>query len=154
MQLCDVFLALGEEGFSDLLRRVSMSRLRTYQLFEQIKTRARLTKLNSEHLRNAAPRLWARLQAGETDLASDLSQAILVSYLDMIVEALNLLGIPHQDGFFAKDSEVKGYLTEGWQARVFEAFKEKYPASVLVFYINHLGVEAGAVSELYAPATV
>jgi hypothetical protein len=152
MQLCDVFLAQGEDGFAELLRRVSMSRLRTFQLFEQIKTRLRLVKLNSEHLRKAEPRLWERLKAREEALAGDLAQAILVSYLDMIIEALNLLGIPHQDGFFSKDSEVKQYLTEGWQAKLYDALKDKYPPAVVVFYINHLGVDAGHVETLFAPA--
>ena len=151
MQICDVFLALGEENFGDLLRRVSMGRLRTYQLFDQIKARTHLVKLNSEHLRKAAPRLWARLQAHEEDLATDLSQAVLVSSLDMIIEALNLLGVPHQDGFFAKDADIKGHFTEGWQERVFEALKGKYPQSVLIFYINHLGVEIGVAQELFVP---
>jgi hypothetical protein len=153
MQISGVFLALGEDVFGDLLRRVSLGRLRTYQLFDQIKTRTHLMKLNNEHLRKAAPKLWARLQSGEEeDLAVDLSQAILVSHLDLIVEALNLLGIPHQDGFFAKDSDVKGYLTEGWQERVFEALKDKYPPSVVVFYLNHLGVETAATEAVFSPA--
>ena len=154
MQICDVFLALGEENFGDLLRRVSMGRLRTYQLFDQIKARTHLVKLNSEHLRKAAPRLWARLQGGEDELAADLSQAILVSQLDMIVEALNLLGVPHQDGFFAKDADVASHLTEGWQERVYEALKTKYPPSALVFYLNHLAAETGVVSTPFAPALV
>jgi hypothetical protein len=152
MHISDVFLALGEERFGDLLRRVSMGRLRTYQLFDQIKARTRLVKLNNEHLRKAAPRLWARLQEHDEDLASDLSQAVLVSSLDMIIEALNLLGVPHQDGFFAKDADIKGHFKEGWQEQVFEALKGKYPPAVLIFYINHLGVETGVASELFVPA--
>ena len=152
MQICDVFLALGEETFGDLLRRISMGRLRTYQLFDQIKARTHLVKLNNEHLRKAAPRLWARLQDRDQDLATDLSQAVLVSSLDMIIEALNLLGVPHQDGFFAKDADIKGHFQEGWQERVYEGLKAKYPHSVLIFYINHLGVEIGVAEELFAPA--
>ena len=136
MNISDVFLALGEERFDDLLRHVSMGRLRTYQLFDQIKARLRLVKLNGEHLRKAAPRLWARLQEHDEDLATDLSQAVLVSSLDMIIEALNLLGVPHQDGFFAKDADLKG----------------KYPPAVLIFYINHLGVETGVAQEAFIPA--
>ena len=49
-----------------------------------------------------------------------LAQAVLVSHLDMIVEVLNFLGIPHEDGFFAKDLDAKPHLTEGWEARTFE----------------------------------
>jgi len=153
MQICDVFLALGEETFGDLLRHVSMGRLRTYQLFDQIKARTHLVKLNNEHLRKAAPRLWARLKEHDQDLATDLSQAVLVSSLDLIIEALNLLGVPHQDGFFAKDADIKGHFTEGWREQVYDALKSKYPHSVLVFYINHLGVEIGVAEELFAPAS-
>jgi hypothetical protein len=154
MQISGIFLALGEDVFGELVRRVSLGRLRTYQLFDQIKTRTHLVKLNNEHLRKAAPKLWERIQGGEEDLAVDLSQAILVSHLDLIVEALNLLGIPHQDGFFAKDSDVKSYLTEGWQERVFVALKDKYPPEVVIFYINHLGVETGATEAIFSPAAV
>lgn len=152
MQLCDAFLAQGENGFGDLLRRVSISRLRTYQIFEHIKLRTRLTKLNNESLRKAAPRLWARLSEGDIDLATDLSQAILVSHLDMIIAALDLLGIPHQDGFFAKDADVSAYLTGGWQQRVYDGLKDKYPTPVLAFYLNHLGIETGHAAEIFQPA--
>ena len=152
MNISDVFLALGEDRFGELLRHVSMGRLRTYQLFDQIKARMRLVKLNGEHLRKATPRLWARLQEHDEDLATDLSQAVLVSSLDMIIEALNLLGVPHQDGFFAKDADIKGYFKAGWQEQVFDALKGKYPPPVLIFYINHLGVETGVAREAFVPA--
>lgn len=152
MQLCDVFLTLGESVFSDLLKRVSISRLRTYQIYEHIKVRTHLTKLNSEALRKAAPRLWHRLTQKDEDLAADLSQAILVSNLEMIIAALDFLGIPHQDGFFGKDADLSGYLTEGWQQRAYAALKEKYPASVVQFYLNHLGVETGSATDMFTPA--
>ncbi len=146
-----MFLSQGESGFTDVLRSVSMSRLRTFQIYEHIKVRTRLVKLNSENLRKAAPRLWARLSEQDEDLAADLSQAILVSHLDMIIIALDLLGVPHQDGFFAKDADVSSHLTEGWQQRVFDALKDKYPPSVLKFYLNHLAVETGRADEVFAP---
>ncbi|MBI5084972.1 MAG: hypothetical protein HZB13_10305 [Acidobacteria bacterium] len=152
MQMTDILLAQGESGFSDLLRRVSMSRLRTYQIYEHIKLRTRLTKLNSESLRKAEPRLWARLVEGDGELAADLSQAILVSQLDLIISALDFLGIPHQDGFFPKDADISGYLTEGWQQRAYDALKDRFPASVVVFYLNHLGVETGKAEALFTPA--
>ncbi len=152
MQLTDIFLAQGESGFGDLLRRVSMSRLRTYQIYEHIKLRTRLIKLNSEGLRKAAPRLWARLGEGDVELAADLSQAILVSQLDLIIAALDFLGIPHQDGFFSKDADIGGYLTEGWQQRAYDALKDRFPASVVAFYVNHLGVETGKAETLFTPA--
>src|SRR5712692_6130606 len=62
MQLCDVFQHLGEDGFAQLIRGISMGRLRTYQLFDTLKARAHLVKLNTEHLRHATPRLWTRIQ--------------------------------------------------------------------------------------------
>src|SRR5271170_1839436 len=82
MQLSDVFLGLGEEQFRQLMRSVSMGKLKTYQLFDSLKTRVHLTKLSSETLRKSAPRSWARLQEHDDLLASELAQAILVSHLD------------------------------------------------------------------------
>jgi len=152
MTLTELFLAQGETAFADLLRRISMSRLRTYQIYEHIKLRARLNKLNSETLRKAAPRLWERLAAGEDDLAADLSQALLVSQLEMIIEALDVLGVPHQDGFFPKDADVKSHLTDGWQQKAFDALKDRHPANVLQFYLNHLAYETKAAETLFVPA--
>ena len=153
MQLCDVFLSQGETGFSDLLRRISISRLRTYQIYEHIKLRTRLTKLNGESLRKYGYKLWERIEAHDEDLATDLSQAILVSQLEMIIIVLDFLGIPHQDGFFAKDADISTHLTEGWQQRVVDQFKDKYPVSVLVFYVNHLSVETAQAEALFTPAS-
>jgi hypothetical protein len=125
MEMCGVFTGLGQPVFSELLRHVSIGKLKTYQIYERFKLRARLTKLNSESLRKAEPRLWARIEAGEQDFASDLSQVLLISHIDMIIDVLNMLGIPHQDGFFDKDLKPEQYLTEGWQKRVYDAFAEK-----------------------------
>jgi hypothetical protein len=152
MQLMDLFLTPGEEKFAELMRHISMSRLRTYQIYEHIKVRTRLVKLNSEHLRKAVPKLWTRLKEGDADLATDLSQAILVSNLDMIVAALDLLGIPHQDGFFSKDADIGSYLKEGWQEKTYSALKDRFPASVLEFYLNHLAVETGHAETPFVPA--
>ena len=58
MQLCDIFLGLGEETFNRTLRSISMGKLKTYQLFDRLKTRLYLNKLNSETLRKSAPRFW------------------------------------------------------------------------------------------------
>jgi len=141
MALTDVFVSLGEDGFSQLLRGVSMGKLKTYQLYDRFKTRTHLVKLNSENLQKASPRLWARLAEKDEEYAQDLSQAVLVSHLDMIVAVLNFLGIPHEDGFFAKDLDPKPYLTEGWQERVHEKFKGAYPDPLLRFYTAHLAWE-------------
>ena len=57
MQLSDIFLALGEPTFTQILRSVSIGKLKTFQLYERVKLRFHLSKLNSESLRKAAPRL-------------------------------------------------------------------------------------------------
>jgi hypothetical protein len=144
MQLTDVFLTLGSESFSQLLRTVSMGKLKTYQLFDRIKARTHLAKLNAETLHKASGRLWTRISEHDQELARDLSQAILVCHLDMIIAVLNFLGIPHQDGFFEKDLDAKPYLTEGWADRTLEQFKDKYPEAVLRFYTSHLAWEMNA----------
>src|SRR5262245_50026578 len=118
MQLSDVFLGLGEDNFTGLLRTVSMGKLKTFQLYDRLKTRAHLAKLNSDTLRRASPRLWARMGEHDEEFATDIAQAALVSHLDMIVAVLNHLEIPHEDGFFPKDADVSAHLTEGWQQRI------------------------------------
>jgi hypothetical protein len=152
MQLCDVFLELGEDRFSQLLGAISIGKLKTYQLYERFKTRSHLSKLNVENLHKAAPRLWARLKDHNDDFATDLAQAVLVSHLDMIIVVLNFVGIPHEEGFFAKDLDAKPFLTEGWEKRVFDEFHEKYPQALLLFYINHVAWELMGSEKLFAPA--
>ena len=127
MQLSEIFLGLGEEQFRQLLRGISIGKLKTYQLYDRVKVRLHLAKLNSENLRKAEPRLWARLAEKDEDFATDLAQAILVSHLDMIKAVLDELGIPNQDGFFEKDIDGTKYLTEGWQQRTYEKFKDNLP---------------------------
>ena len=152
MQLADIFLGLGQESFEQTVRSISLGKLKTYQLFERMKFRLHVNKLNAETLRKVGPRCWERLsQPANEDLATELSQAILVSHLDMIKVVLDELGMPHDDGFFAKDLEAAQYLTEGWQARVFEKFKGQYPEPLLLFYINHLGLEFGKAEVLFRP---
>ena len=152
MRMSQIFVALGEESFAKLLRSISIGKLKTFQLYERLKARLHVNKLNSEALRKAAPRCWARLaEEDNDDFASELSQAILISHLEMIKAVLDYLGIPNEDGFFSKDSDAGPYLTEGWQDRVYEHFKPDYPESVLLFYINHLGVELGKSSEVFVP---
>jgi hypothetical protein len=151
MQLSDVFLGLGEESFQQLLKTVSMGKLRTYQLYERFKVRAHLSKLNSETLRKAGPRLWARLSERDEDFAQDLAQSILVSHLDMIRAALDLLGIPNEDGFFAKDLDPAQHLTDGWRQRVWDGLKDQYSQAALLFYINHLTWELQKDAGLFQP---
>jgi hypothetical protein len=151
MQMCGVFTALGPEVFHELVRGISIGKLKTYQVYERFKLRARLVKLNSESLRKAEPRLWARIESGEEDFATDLSQVFLLSHLGMIVDILNLLGIPNDQGFFDKDLKPEQYLTEGWQKRVFDEFSGKYPREILLFYINHLDWELNKTEQIFMP---
>ncbi len=152
MQISDVFVQLGEDAFSQLLKSISMGKLKTFQLYERLKTRTHLTKLSSEHLRKASPRLMSRLRSHDEELGTDLSQCILISHFDLIVSVLNFLGIPHEEGFFVKDLDPAPYLTEGWQDRVFKEFNGKFPDALLLFYINHLAIELTQQEVLYAPA--
>lgn len=152
MRLSDVFVELGEHALEDLLKAISMGKLKTFQLYDRLKRRTHLSKLNSENLRKAAPRLIERLRSHDEELATDLSQAILVSHFDMIVAVLNFLKIPHEDGFFAKDVDATPYLTEGWQDRTYAEFKGKYPDALLLFYINHLLIELSKDERVFVPA--
>jgi hypothetical protein len=149
MQLSDIFLQLGEPEFAQLLRGISFGKLKTYKLYDRMKIRFHLAKLNSESMKKAAPRFWARLSAHEDDFANDLSQAILVSHMEMIKAVVDELGIPNEDGFFEKDLDGPKYLTGDWQQRVFAKFKDQYPRSVLLFYLNHLGWELLKSEEIF-----
>jgi hypothetical protein len=152
MQLSDVFLQLGEEHLRQLVRGISIGKLRTFQLYDRFKTRTHLAKVNTENLRKATPRFWQRLSEHDEEFATDLSQAILIAHMDMITSVLNFLGIPNQEGFFEKDLDAKPHLTEGWQARAFDRFKTEYPESLLLFYISHLGWELGGETSVFLPA--
>jgi hypothetical protein len=153
MQLSDIFLRLGQENFEQMLRSVSLGSLRTYRLFDPFKTRLHVQKLNTETLRKVGPRTWTRLQEeGNGPLATELSQAILISHLDMIRAVLDELGVPHQDGFFEKDADLSGHLTDGWQQRAWEKFKTAYPPAALLFYLNHLGWEVAKAEDVFQPA--
>lgn len=150
--MSDIFLGLGEPAVAELLRSISLGRLKTYQLFDRLKTRLHVTKLNSETLRKIGPRVWERLQERDDEFATELSQAILISQLDMIKAVLDFLGIPHEEGFFAKDIDGGKQLTDGWQQRTVEHFKGKLPDALLLFYVNHLGLELLKQEQIFAPA--
>jgi hypothetical protein len=150
MQLSEVYVGLGQETLGELLKTVSIGRLKTFQLYERLKLRLHLNKLNSETLRRSAIRVWPRLQEGDEELAQELAQAILISHLEMIKAVLDFLGIPHEDGFFAKDLDASAYLTDGWQARVMERFQGEYPRPALLFYANHLALELTQPSEVFS----
>jgi hypothetical protein len=152
MQLSDIFLGLGEPKLAELLGSISLGKLKTYQLFDRLKTRLHVTKLNSDALRKIGPRVFERLGERDDEFATELSQAILVSHMDMIAAVLDFLGIPHEEGFFAKDIDGSKYMTEGWQQRAFDHFKEKFPDALLLFYVNHLGLELLKEEQLFVPA--
>ena len=152
MQLCDVFLRLGEDNLQQLMRSVSMGRLKTYQIYDRFKTRLYLNKLNSETLRKATPRIWARIGERDDEFATDIGQAVLISHMDMIKAVLDHLGIPHQEGFFDKGTDVASYLKEGWQQDAWEKFHTLYPSAPLLFYINHLAWEMAKAEDVFAPA--
>lgn len=151
MQLCGVFVALGEERLKQLLARVSIGKLKTYQLYDRVKARLHVAKLNSETLPKAAPRAWARLTEQDEEFAKDLAQAILVSNLDLLRAVLDFVGIPHEDGFFAKEMDASAYLKDDWQRRVWDHFHETQPEAPLLLYINHLAWELTKEPQVFLP---
>ncbi|MBX9602107.1 MAG: hypothetical protein K2X35_13940 [Bryobacteraceae bacterium] len=152
MTLCDIFQGLGEDRFHALVRTMSIGKLKTFQLYERLKIRLHLNKLNSENLKRSSPRFWARVREQDEEFAAELAQGILISHLEMIQEVLNFLGIPHDQGFFAKDADIRAFLTEGWQQRTFTEFQGRFPQQALLFYINHLDWEVGKSETIFAPA--
>jgi hypothetical protein len=153
MSISDVYLGMGQDAFDRLVRSVSIGKLKTYQMYEGFKVRAHLPKVNTELLRKSVPRFWARVEARDEDFGRDLAQAILVSHLEMIVAILDFLGVPHENGFFAKDMDPKPFFADGWEDRVYQKFRESYPEPLLVFYVNHLRWELLGTAELYRPAS-
>ena len=153
MQISEVYLALGQDAFAQLIRGISIGKLKVYQIYEGFKVRAHLAKVNTESLRKAVPKLWERIAAGDEDFAKDLAQAILVSHLDMIGAVLDFVGVPHENGFFAKDTDAKPYFTEGWEVRVYEKFRGAYPEAMLLFYVNHLRWELLGATDVYRPVS-
>lgn len=151
MQLSDIYRDLGQEGFGQLVRSISIGKLKTYQIYEGFKVRAHLAKVNTEALRKSAPRFWARISEGDEEFAKELAQAVLVSHLDFMIAVLDFLGVPHENGFFAKDMDPQPYFTDGWEERVFERFRGAYPEALVIFYINHLRWELLHAAEQFRP---
>jgi hypothetical protein len=141
MVLSEVYSALAPEEFSKLLKAVSLGTVKTYNLFERLKIRFRVTKLNSETMRTIGPKLQARLKEGDEDLATELGQAILICHMPMIIDVLNHVGLPHEEGFFSKDVDPKQHLKDGWQQNAFDGLKDKHDPTLLRFYLNHLQFE-------------
>lgn len=152
MEISDVYRGLGQETFGKLVRSISIGKLKTYQVYEGLKVRAHLHKLNTETLRNAAPRFWDRIMGGDEEFGRDLAQSVLVSHLDLIVAALDLLGVPHESGFFAKDLDPAPHFTPGWEERLLIGLKDRFPEVLIVFYINHLRWELLKSDTVFQPA--
>jgi len=116
-----------------------------------IQRRRRDPELRSERPRRE--RCWRQLRDDRHPQRSrDLAQAVLVSHLDMIGAVLDFLGVPHDNGFFAKDIDPKPHFTPGWEDRVLEKFRTVFPEPLLLFYINHLRWELLSASDVYRPA--
>lgn len=153
MQISEVYLGLGQDSFGQLIRGISIGKLKTYQIYEGFKVRAHLQKLNTESLRKAIPKFWERIGALDEEFAKDMAQAVLVSHLDMIGAVLDFLGVAHDNGFFAKDVDLKPHFTDGWETRVYEKFSGTYPEPLLLFYMNHLRWELLGAEDVYRPAS-
>ena len=153
MHISDVYLGLGQDTFAQLIRSISIGKLKTYQIYEGFKVRTHLQKVNTESLRKAVPRLWERIVGGDQEFAKDMAQAVLVSHLDMITAVLDFLGVPHENGFFAKDMDPKPYFTDGWESRVHENFRGTFADALLLFYVNHLRWELLGAEDVFRPAS-
>ena len=153
MLLSEVYVDLGLAGFEQLVRGISIGKLKTYQVYENFKVRAHLIKLNTEALRKHTPRFWERISSKDEEFAKELAQAILISHLDMITAVLDFTGAPHENGFFAKGMDPKPYFGEGWEDRVYEKFHTQFSEALLVFYINHLRWELLKAEQSYLPAS-
>jgi hypothetical protein len=151
MLISELYRGLGEENFGKLLRGISIGKLKTFQIYEGFKVRAHLNKVNTEILRKSAPKFWTRIMEGDEDFGKDLGQSVLVSHLDMIAAALDFLGVPHENGFFAKDMDPKAYFTAGWEERLYNQLKSTFPEAILIFYINHLRWEVLAAEDDFQP---
>lgn len=150
MELSEVYVGLGAERFSEILRGISKGSLRTYKVYDSFKIRTRLSKINREKLRGAAPKLFERLEQGDQDLAKEIAQAALVSNMSLIISTLDLLEIEHDgNGFFDKQDDVGEKLDDGWRSRVLEAFRGEYPEAVVLLYINHLDWELADPQEVF-----
>ncbi len=150
MTLSEMFQGLGRERFDSVLRAVSMGALKTYKVYESFKVRVHMTKLNRDRLRKAAPRLWERLGGGDEELARELAQGALVSHIDLVVDVLDFLEIPHDGaGFFDKEASDEDHLTDDWQKRVVKQFSGRHPEPLLLLYVNHLEFELGEPTEVF-----
>ena len=153
MELSEIYLDLGQDALGRMVRGMSIGKLKTYQMYEGFKVRAHLAKVNTEALRKAVPRFWTRISEKDEEFAKELAQALLVSHLDLLTAVLDFQGVPHENGFFAKNMDPKPHFTEGWEDRVYEKCKTVFPDALLVFYINHLRWELLGAEQVYHPVS-
>lgn len=150
MDLVGVYSALGQARCANLVGTISIGALRTYGVYEAIKIRSRLRRLNRKKLRASSAKLWKRIADGDEDLARDLSQGVLVSNIPFVVAVLDHLGIEHDgSGFFANEADRVEHLTPGWAGNVFGEFSGRYPDELVLLYINHLGWETKTLDSPY-----
>ena len=148
MDLAEVYSALGQEPCAKLVRSISVGALRTYGAYQEIKIRSRLRRFNRKRLRAAAPRLWQRVVNGDEGLARDLSRAVFVSNIPVMVEVLDLLGIEHDgSGFISKVGEHAERLKPGWEQRAYDHVSGRFPEELVLLYINHLGWETKTLDQ-------
>lgn len=150
MDLAEVYEALGQERVAPSIRTISMGALKTFGVYQAVKVRSRLRKLNRLNLRRAAETLWQRVADGDTDLGRDLSQAVLVSNIPLVTEVLDFLGIEHDgNGFYSKDDDHADQLSEGWAERAFVHCKDRFDQGLVLLYLNYLGWETETLKEPY-----
>ncbi len=71
----------------------------------------------------------------------------------MIVDVLDFLKIPNEQGFFDKDLKPERLFDRGLAERVCsKQFSGKYPREILLFYINHLDWELTKAEQVFLPA--
>ncbi len=142
----EVYERLGVERSDRLVRSVSIGALKTFKVYKALKIRSQLHTLNRQKLRAASGNLWHRIVRGDADLAHELTQAVLVSNIDFVVEVLDHLGIEHGgNGFLAKEGDYAEQLGAGWERTVFDTFRNRYPEELVLLYINHLGWETATL---------
>lgn len=148
MDLAEVYSALGRERSVRLVKAISIGALKTYGVYAALKVRSRLGRFNRMRLRKAAPMLWKRIVAGDEALAQELSQAVLVSNLPLVVAALDELGIEHDGtGFFSIEQGFAEEMEPGWERRLYAQVARRFPEELVLLYINHLGWETETLDE-------
>ena len=131
MDISEVYRSLGQEGFAQLIRGISIGKLRTYQIYEGFKVRAHLHKVNTEALRKSTPRFWDRIMGGDEEFNYRSLQA-------MFQHAYNVCHI--------KDREAND---QGKELRV--DLKKCFDILKASDYRGYCSIEYDSPGEPYAP---